>query len=97
VFELKVNDKRRETIRMYALLNDADHGPFSHLLEEIMKGINGNEFPHLKITLAIILYDESISNILMSMTSIFVYLDIITLSYLLLLQQLHKTQYQTVF
>jgi len=60
----KINDRRREVIRIAALLHDTGHGPFSHLFEEIMMEINGKEFSHEDITLAIIKYDEYIKSIL---------------------------------
>lgn len=59
-----VNEKRREVIRCAALLHDVGHGPFSHLFENIMVKVNGEEFTHEDITRAIIRYDEGISSIL---------------------------------
>jgi len=61
---LDITDKRREIVRIAALVHDIGHGPYSHLFEEILIKINGKDFSHEKITKSILENDESISNIL---------------------------------
>lgn len=61
---LNINDKRRETTRIVALIHDIGHGPFSHLFKEILIQVNGKDFSHELITKSILEYDEQISGIL---------------------------------
>lgn len=59
-----IDDEKREVIRCASLLHDIGHGPFSHLFENIMVQVNGDEFTHEDITSAIIKYDDEIRQIL---------------------------------
>lgn len=47
---LKLPSKQTQTIRMAALLHDIGQGPFSHIWEEPMRWINGEEYSHEDLT-----------------------------------------------
>jgi len=62
--ELELPEERKRLIRMAGLLHDIGHGPFSHLFEEPMSWINGDEYSHDTATKLIIEHDPQISGIL---------------------------------
>lgn len=61
---LNFDDEKREIIRLAGLLHDVGHGPFSHLFENVLKRVNGEEINHEKISTMLIKEDPDISSIL---------------------------------
>jgi len=62
--QLKIPPKRKEAIRIAALLHDTGQGPFSHIWEEPMRWVNGEKFSHEDITKLIVQFDPEIGKIL---------------------------------
>ncbi len=58
---LCLSDFEHEITRLAMLVHDIGHGPFSHLFEETMREINGEEFSHEIITSWIVNDDPEIS------------------------------------
>lgn len=58
--QLEIKDQEKETVRAAALLHDTGHGPFSHVFEEVMRYVNGEDFSHESVTKLIIERDESV-------------------------------------
>jgi len=48
--QLKLPPKQKQAIRIAALLHDVGQGPFSHIFEEPMRWINGDEYCHEDVT-----------------------------------------------
>jgi len=48
--QLRLPQKRKQVIRIAALLHDVGQGPFSHIFEEPMRWINGEEYTHEDVT-----------------------------------------------
>lgn len=62
--QLKIPPKRKEAIRIAALLHDIGQGPFSHIWEEPMRWVNGEKFSHEDITKIVVESDPEIGKIL---------------------------------
>jgi uncharacterized protein len=56
---LGVPEEEKEVVRAAVLLHDVGHGPFSHVFEEAMRFVNGEDFSHEKVSNLIIEQDES--------------------------------------
>lgn len=61
---LRLDDEKREIIRLAALLHDIGHGPFSHLFEEVLLKLNGGGTGHEQVSSMIIREDEDVSGLL---------------------------------
>jgi len=62
--QLKVSQYQKQVIRMAALLHDIGQGPFSHIFEDPMRWINGEDYTHEKATKLMIECEPRISKIL---------------------------------
>lgn len=62
--QLRLPQKPKQAIRIAALLHDVGQGPFSHIWEDPMRWINGENFSHEDVTKLIIEYEPSIRRIL---------------------------------
>src|SRR5205807_7915687 len=62
--QLEIFDREKEIVRAAALIHDAGHGPFSHVFEEVMRYVNGEDFSHENVTKLIIEKDDSVRNAL---------------------------------
>jgi len=62
--QLGIADKEKEVVRAAVLLHDTGHGPFSHVFEDVMRYVNGDDFSHEKITNLVIERDETVRNAL---------------------------------
>lgn len=58
--QLGVSKTEKQIVRAAALLHDAGHGPYSHLFEEIMRFVNGEDFSHEDVTRLIVEHDSSV-------------------------------------
>ncbi len=65
--QLGIPEKDKEAVRAAVLLHDVGHGPFSHVYEEAMKFVNGEDFSHERVSQLIIAKDQSIHGILGSL------------------------------
>lgn len=48
--KLKLPDNEKQRTRVAALVHDIGHGPFSHLFEQVMSYVNGEDFSHEYVT-----------------------------------------------
>jgi len=62
--KLKVSQKQKKIIRICSLLHDIGQGPFSHIFEEPMRWVNGEDYTHEYVTRLIIEYEPRIKKIL---------------------------------
>ena len=62
--QLKLPQKRKQVVRIAALLHDIGQGPFSHIFEEPMRWINGEEYSHEDVTKLMIGCEPDIGNVL---------------------------------
>jgi len=62
--QLKLPQKQKQVIRIAALLHDMGQGPFSHIWEEPMRWINGEEYCHEDVTKLMIESESEIRKIL---------------------------------
>ncbi|MGD0203291.1 MAG: HD domain-containing protein [Candidatus Bathyarchaeia archaeon] len=60
--QLRLPSKQKKGIRVAALLHDVGQGPFSHIWEEPMRWINGEDFSHENITKLIVEHDPQVKN-----------------------------------
>ena len=65
--KLKISQKQKKIIRICSLLHDIGQGPFSHIFEEPMRWVNGENYTHEHVTRLIIEYEPKIKNILGSL------------------------------
>ena len=65
--KLKLSQKQKKIIRICSLLHDVGQGPFSHIFEEPMRWVNGENYTHEHVTRLIIEYEPKIKNILGSL------------------------------
>ncbi len=61
---LTLTDSERELTRLVALAHDIGHGPFSHLFEDALKNINGDDFSHEYVTSWLLKDDSDIAEAL---------------------------------
>ena len=52
--QLQLPDDEQQLLRLTALVHDIGHGPFSHVSEEILKGVSGKKQAHELLTFRII-------------------------------------------
>jgi HD superfamily phosphohydrolase len=62
--KLKLPQKQKQVIRMATLLHDIGQGPFSHIWEEPMRWINGEEYCHEDVTKLIINSEPEVGKVL---------------------------------
>jgi hypothetical protein len=62
--QLKLPQKQRRILRIAALLHDIGQGPFSHIFEEPMRRINGEEYTHEMVTKLMVEYEPQIKKVL---------------------------------
>lgn len=62
--KLGFDEPVRRAVRAAALLHDIGHGPFSHVFEDPIRRINGPDFSHEEVTLAMIKSDPTIATAL---------------------------------
>lgn len=62
--QLKLPPKQKQVIRIAALLHDVGQGPFSHIWEEPMRWINGEEYCHEDVTKLMIDSEPKIGKVL---------------------------------
>ena len=62
--QLKLSQKQKQVIRIAALLHDVGQGPFSHIFEEPMRWINGEEYTHEEATKLMIECEPEIGKVL---------------------------------
>jgi len=62
--ELKLPQNQKQVIRIAALLHDIGQGPFSHIFEEPMRWVNGEEYTHEHTTKLIIEFEPTIGKVL---------------------------------
>ena len=61
--QLKLPPKQKRVIRIAALLHDIGQGPFSHLWEEPMRRINGEDYSHEDVTKLMISTEPDIGRV----------------------------------
>jgi len=57
--QLSVTKRDKQIVRAAALIHDVGHGPYSHLFEEPMRFVNGEDFNHENVTKLIAEHDPS--------------------------------------
>jgi len=62
--QLRLPQKQKKLIRIAALLHDVGQGPFSHIWEEPMRWINGEQYSHEDVTKLIIESESKIGKVL---------------------------------
>jgi HD superfamily phosphohydrolase len=62
--QINLSQKDKRLVRIAALLHDIGQGPFSHLFEEPMRWINGEEYTHESVTKLIIEHNPQIKRVL---------------------------------
>lgn len=62
--QLRLPQKEKQVIRIAALLHDTGQGPFSHMWEEPMRWINGEEYSHEDVTKLMIESESGIGKVL---------------------------------
>jgi HD superfamily phosphohydrolase len=62
--QLKLPPRQKRVIRIAALLHDVGQGPFSHIWEEPMRWVNGEDYSHEDVTKLIIATDPQIGKAL---------------------------------
>lgn len=62
--QLKLPQKEKQVVRIAALLHDIGQGPFSHMWEEPMRWINGEDYSHEDVTKLIIESESNIGKVL---------------------------------
>lgn len=62
--QLKLPQKQKRVIRIAALLHDVGQGPFSHIWEEPMRWINGEDYSHEDVTKLMISTESNIGKAL---------------------------------
>jgi len=62
--QLRLPQRQKQVIRIAALLHDVGQGPFSHIWEEPMRWINGEEYCHEDVTKLMIENDQGIRKVL---------------------------------
>ena len=62
--QLKLPQKQKQLIRIAALMHDIGQGPFSHIWEEPMRWINGEDYSHEDVTKLMVQYDSEIGKVL---------------------------------
>lgn len=62
--QLRLPQKQKKLIRIAALLHDVGQGPFSHIWEEPMRWINGEQYSHEDVTKLIIESESQIGKVL---------------------------------
>lgn len=67
--QLDFSKKERTVVRIAALLHDVGQGPFSHVWDEPMRWINGEDYRHEDVTRLIIEFDTEIGRALGNLRS----------------------------
>lgn len=62
--QLNLTQKQKQVVRIAALLHDIGQGPFSHIFEEPMRWINGEEYCHEDVTKLMIEHETEIKKVL---------------------------------
>lgn len=59
--KLKLAPEEQTVLRLASLLHDVGHGPFSHVSEEVLKGISGQKQIHEQLTASIIKTNDELN------------------------------------